>query len=333
MPKNTGSVSLSEITLASIFAESLLYGIFISLFISSSTILIGKFRGSTGRIIHQKLLFVSTLMFILGSIHVSADLRRVFEAFIKHRDSETDIEKYLAQVNTTVYLVKTFAVAFQTLVGDAFVLYRLSLVWSGDKRVVYPIATCLIASIGVVIGGLRAFFMASPNDPTFEKELQQWIVSFFSLTLFTNFVSTLLIASRIWWTRYQVRRIQIEINGRSLSPAAMVIVESGAIYSICLIILLALYLSGNYAQHIACDSVAQITGVVFSHVIVRVALGISSDAVTTSGSIMTTSPRDVEGRAGNNSHRQVATDGMIYALKPLNIEVTTVTDMHTDSRD
>ncbi|KAF8995240.1 hypothetical protein BDQ17DRAFT_1187017, partial [Cyathus striatus] len=207
--------------------------------------------------------------------HISADLRRVFDAFIAHRDSEESIEMYLIQVNTAIYLVKTVAYTSQTLVGDAFILYRLYLVWSGDKRVVYPILTCFIASIGVTIGGLRAFFLTSPNDPVFVKELQQWIGSFFSLTLFTNFTSTLLIAGRIWWTSYQTRR-QFQIEGQSLNSAAMVIIESGSIYSICLAILLVLYLSGNYAQYIALDTVAQIIGIVFSLVIVRVALGISS---------------------------------------------------------
>ncbi|KAF8986819.1 hypothetical protein BDQ17DRAFT_1315280 [Cyathus striatus] len=329
MPKTTGSVSLSEITLASIFAESLLYGIFISLFISSTTILFKKFRKSTGRIIHQRLLFVSTLMFILGTIHISADLCRIFDAFIAHRDAEGGIDKYLKQTNTTVYLVKSVAFALQTLVGDVFILYRLYLVWSGDKRVVYPISICVIASIGVAIGGLRASDLTSSNDPGFVTELQHWVGSFFSLTLCTNFTSTLLIAGRIWWNRHQTRRILVE--GRSLSPAAMAIIESGAIYSICLVILLALYLSGNYASYIVLDTVTQITGVVFSLVIVRVALGISSDAVTTGGGLTAYPPRDIEGGAGNSNHTQVATDGMIYSLKPLNIEVTTVTDICADS--
>ncbi|KAF8983976.1 hypothetical protein BDQ17DRAFT_1548884 [Cyathus striatus] len=322
MPKSTGSVSLSEITLASIFVESLLYGIFIVLFISSTTILLKKFGKITDRNVTRRLLFVSTLMFILGTIHISADLRRIFDAFITHKD---DTEQYLNQVNTTIYLVKSLAYAMQTLVGDAFILYRLYLVWNGDKRVVYPVSICFIASICVAVGSLRALRLNSPTVPVFVRSLQQWIACFFSLTLMTNFSSTILIASRIWWTRRQTR--QIQMGGRNLSPAAMVIIESGSIYSVCLVILLVLYISGNYATYIALDTAAQITGVVFSLVIVRVALGISSDAViSTRGGVVAYAPRDIEGRMGNDNHPQMARDNSIYSLKPLDIEVTTITD-------
>lgn len=43
-----------------------------------------------------------------------------------------------------------------------------------------------------------------------------------------------------------------------LAPAAIVIIESGAIYSACLILLLSLYLSGIYAQYILLDAVQQV---------------------------------------------------------------------------
>lgn len=44
----------------------------------------------------------------------------------------------------------------------------------------------------------------------------------------------------------------------TLGPAAVVIIESGAIYSFCLILLLSLYLSGSYAQYILLDAVTQV---------------------------------------------------------------------------
>ncbi|KAF8994661.1 hypothetical protein BDQ17DRAFT_1331027 [Cyathus striatus] len=192
--------------------------------------------------------------------HVGVDLRRILDGFITHRNSEGGPEKYLSQVNSVTYLVKSVVYSLQTLVGDAFILYRLYLVWNGDKRVVFPILVCFIA----------ALLNIAHSDPHL-------------------------------WTRYQARRIHVQ--GRSLSPAAVVIIESGAIYSICLVVLLALYLSGNYAQYIGVGRV-------------RVALGISSDVVSTRSSLLTFPPRDVEGGSNNE---QMATDGVIYSLKPLSV--------------
>lgn len=48
------------------------------------------------------------------------------------------------------------------------------------------------------------------------------------------------------------------VNGREVLPAAIVIIESGAIYSACLIILLSLYVSGSFAQYIVLDAVTQV---------------------------------------------------------------------------
>lgn len=44
-------------------------------------------------------------------------------------------------------------------------------------------------------------------------------------------------------------------RGASVVPAMVLIIESGAIYSACLVILLSLYLSGSFAQYIVLDSV------------------------------------------------------------------------------
>jgi len=217
-------------------------------------------------------------MFILATIHVGVDLRRMLIAFLYSSDTEGGPIGYLSQVNVPIYVLKSTAYATQTLVGDAFILYRLYFVWLGEKRVVIPISICFIASIGVGIGALQAFARAAPDEQVFISKLQNWIVSFFSLTLFTNFSCTTLIAGRIWWTH---RRAIGLVGGRSLVPAAVVIVESGAIYSACLVILLSLYLSGSFAQYIVLDAVTQVIGIVFSLVIVRVALGISSDNAIT----------------------------------------------------
>ncbi|KAF5311110.1 hypothetical protein D9619_007638 [Psilocybe cf. subviscida] len=64
-------------------------------------------------------------------------------------------------------------------------------------------------------------------------------------------------------------------NQCNLGPAAAIIIESGVVYSSCMIILIALYASGSYAQNIVLDALTQILGIVFSIIIVRVAVGAS----------------------------------------------------------
>ncbi|KAL5513641.1 hypothetical protein ACEPAH_4040 [Sanghuangporus vaninii] len=297
------AISLARVSVVSIFVECILYGFFTFMFAVSVYVLLK--RRSKTEVVNRPLLVVSVTMFVLATIHVGSDLQRVLDAFL----DSPDATKYLSMVNTALYTVKSTAYATQTLVGDGFMLYRLFLIWGGNRRVCFPILICFIASIGVAIGALQGFARASPNAPVFITELHDWIVSFFSLTLFTNFSCTLLIAARIIWVHR--RSSGALVGGTSVFPAAMIIIESGMIYSACLIILLSLYLSGSFAQYILLDGVTQVIGIVFSLIIVRVGLGLSTDAATyTSQGFMSTFAARPNADGRSNVHFSVrATDG------------------------
>ncbi|KAF8966876.1 hypothetical protein BDZ97DRAFT_1728649, partial [Flammula alnicola] len=271
------AIGLIAATLVSIFVECILYGLLVFLFIVSTVILVRRGRDQKSGL-NVPLLVVSVTMVFLSTIHISADLRRLLEAFLLHGTSPQDIFDYLSEVNTAVYGVRSTAYCAQTLVGDGFALYRLYVVWQRNKLVVLPFFIVFVASIGVGIGTLRGFAIASPNSPIFTSELGHWIISFFALTLFVNISATTLFAGRIWHVHRKVRGTTV--SGKTLLPAAVIIIESGAIYSFCLVLLLALYLTGSNVQFIILDAVSTdllLQAIVFSLVIVRVALGVSTN--------------------------------------------------------
>jgi len=297
-------------TLVSLFVESILYGLFILLFVLANSILLGKKKRAMG--INKPMVFASFIMFILSTVHIAIDMRRAMDAFLDGRS--------IAAVNTPSYVLKSTAYCMQTLVGDGFMLFRVYLVWNGDKRACLPILVCFIASIGTGIGAIQGFTRVKSSDPVFVSELHNWIVSFFSLTLFTNFSCTSLIAGRIWWIHRQVGRAA-EVSGRGLGPAIIIIIESGAIYSVCLILLLSLYLSGSYAQYVLLDGVVQVVGVVFSMVIVRVGLGISSDATTRTR----VTARPFKATAGTSGTTSTLGNVELGRLGVVNVSTTTET--------
>ncbi|KAF7341620.1 hypothetical protein MSAN_02059400 [Mycena sanguinolenta] len=261
--------NLQTATLVSLFVESILYGLFILLFVLSMSILLGKKK--QGMRINKPMVSASIIMFILSTVHLGIDLRRAMNTFLNG--------KSIAAVNTTSYILKSSVYYLQTITGDGFMLFRVYLVWNGDNRVCVPIFVCFLTSVATGIVTINEFAQVSSSDPVFVKP-HNWIVSFFSLTLFTNFSCTSLIAGRIWWINHKAGRAARIISGRKLGPTIIIIIESGAIYSACLIILLSLYVSGSYAQYIALDGVVQVVGVVFSLVIVRIGLGLTSEATT-----------------------------------------------------
>ncbi|KAF8991888.1 hypothetical protein BDQ17DRAFT_1313191 [Cyathus striatus] len=254
-------------------------------------------------------------MFILATIHIAAGVRRVIDGFIKNGNSgDAVLELYFSEVNTAAYLIKTVTYVLQTLVGDAFVLYRLYLVWNRNKAVMLPAFVCFVANMGVAIGAIQSFFRATPEDIKFIYQVQKWVISFISLTFSTNFISTMLISSRIWWSHR--RTIGMNVEGRSLGPAMVIIIESGVTYSACLVIMLTLYLVGHFSleANILQDVIINVIGIVFSLVIVRVALGISSETVATQRALHPLrSLREIEN--GITDHTPTASDTVVYSLR------------------
>jgi len=243
-------------------------GLFLSLYAISTVILL---KGRKRVKLNTPMLAVSFAMLVFATIHVGSDLQRVLDGFL---NPERPPSVYLPNVNDPLYLLKSTAYTAQTLLGDGFLLYRVYLVWQGNRFITGPLFLCFLSSTAVGIGTLHAFTQVTPTTAVFIVDLQHWILAFFVLTLTTNFTCTCLIAGRIWWVH---RTTQGRVGGPNLAAPMILVIESGAIYSICLIILIILYASGSFAQYIALDAVSQVVGIVFSLVIVRIGLGLTPD--------------------------------------------------------
>ncbi|PPQ80728.1 hypothetical protein CVT25_001848 [Psilocybe cyanescens] len=304
MAQHTGSIGIDTVTLVAIFVEAVLYGFLFVLSIASAVVLVRQSRLSKNPI-NKPMIVALVSMFILGTVvsvaaltHIAADLQRLLDAFVRHSTDQPGGSKgYLSRLNTPMYVLKSSAYGIQTIVGDAFItssslewrqtdyyspFYLLHRKYRYPEPMAYKIVHYihLVVQLGVGIAAVHGFALAAPDHPMFLNDLQHWAIAFFTLTLFINIISTTLIAFRIWWIHRKTKTI---VSGRSVLPAMVVIVESGAIYSACLIILLSLYLSGSFTQYIVPDA-----GIVFSLVILRVALGISSETRKTRTERMTT---------------------------------------------
>jgi len=111
-------------------------------------------------------------------------------------------------------------------------------------------------------------------------ELGHWALAFFSLTLTTNGLCTLLIAARIWrsmkiqkgidsWTNRRSKLVLFVVSsGLALVYMAMPhvsllqVIHSAAIYTIALATMIGTYVSKSNAQYIALDALPPIIGIV-----------------------------------------------------------------------
>jgi hypothetical protein len=272
------AIALEKAVLVSIFVESIFYGLFLFLFLLSASVIWSRHRESpSSRSINTKLFCVLLAMFIVASINLGASFARVLDAFLIGANPELTTQK-LSAIDTPIYLLRAILYGIQTLIGDVFILYRLHLVWNGNKFVFYPLLTGFLGSVVTALGSFTSaahshLSSSSTTLPILTFKQNGWVISFFVLTLLINGFATALIAGRIWWVPLRVTQIQGS-NG-NLGPTSIAIMESGAIYSISLVILMVLYVKHTYAQNIVLDSMTQIIGIAFSLVIVRVALGLA----------------------------------------------------------
>ncbi|KAJ7154137.1 hypothetical protein C8R46DRAFT_1118781 [Mycena filopes] len=162
-----------------------------------------------------------------------------------------------------ILLANSMLYAVNNIIADALVIYRCYVVWG------YNLYVVIIPIIMLIITSVFAFDLLLPLTP------------FFVLTLATNLLVTALTAGRIWWIyRQTAGHLVVKTAGPSDKRALAsieIIVESGAIYSLAVLMYLILGAipSTVVAQQPSVEMLSQVVGIVPTLIIVRVGLGLS----------------------------------------------------------
>ncbi|EPT04835.1 hypothetical protein FOMPIDRAFT_1094714, partial [Fomitopsis schrenkii] len=217
------------------------------------------------------MLWISILMFVVATIHIGVNYTRIIQAFIVHRNEPGGPAAFFNELSNFTQIFGSTLYIAQTVIGDSVVLLRCYLVWGSVWVIVVPFVL-LLGSTASGIGILYSFARVVPQADIFVTELQNWITAFFSLTLATNIICTSLVAFRIWWLN---RSIMAFLN-HSYYPIMFLVLESGAVYSATLTALLILYKTGSWFQYVLLDAISPIVGLVFSMIIIRIGLGITT---------------------------------------------------------
>ncbi|TFY69682.1 hypothetical protein EVJ58_g274 [Rhodofomes roseus] len=262
--------SAAESKLVSIFVQSVLYGNYMTLFFTTTKALL-RSRPS-GDPLRRNMLFVSFLMFGIATTHVATNFSRIIIAFINNADAPGGPAAFFNEMSNFTQMFGSTLYVAQTLLGDAMALYRSWLVWERKLWVIAFPFVLLLGSTATGVGILYSFDKVDPEASIFVIQLGHWITAFFSMTFATNAICTALVAYRIW----AVNRTYIFFRYRDLRPVMVLIVESGAWYSATLLVLLILYNVDSWFQYVVLDAVSSIVGIVFSIIMLRIAMGVSN---------------------------------------------------------
>ncbi|KAM5534184.1 hypothetical protein V8D89_008983 [Ganoderma adspersum] len=304
---------LPKALLVALFLESILFGIFTVLYAISIWILIYRRQYSHCSKLNKRLLGTGTVMFILAVVHIAFDIQRAMEGFITNGGTPTGTATFFQQLNHPLFVGKSAIYITQTLVGDAFVTYRLYVVYNRNAWIaVLPVALWVgtgISGYGVPIN----VALGGPSETIFSKHLVPWITSFFALSLTTNVLATILLSGRIMWSNHKVKQYHLGERWSVLET----IVQSAALYSAALISLLATYVAGSNAQYVCLDALQPIIGITFTLIIIRVGLG-----ETASEHSNLKAHRVPVDAAGAPPLGSLQSHGQPYALRPLAVNVS-----------
>jgi len=259
-----------ESKLVSIFIQTLLYGAYVVLFIITYWVLL--YRRPHGRPVLKSMLLISIVMFVLATMHIGVNYTRIYKAFIILRNEPGGPAAFFNELSEFTQIFGSTIYVAQTLVGDSVVLLRCYIVWGRRFSIIAFPLLLLMGSTATGVGILFSFARVVPEAEIFVVQLSQWIVSFFSMTLATNIICTALVGFRIWF----VNRQNMVLFGHSMRPVLLLVIESGAVYSATLLTLLILYKTDSWFQYVLLDAVSPIVGLVFSMIIIRIGLGITS---------------------------------------------------------
>jgi len=265
-------IPLPQAELIATILEGTLYGF--SLLMYGATVWVLLSGWSTHRI--NRIMFVVACLFLwCSTVHLIIDIIRIIEALILYRDTYPGgPTAFLSNVSQWTFVSKNYVYAIQTIIADSVILYRCYMVWHSKLIMIVPI----ILWCGAGAAGIGAAVQAS-QVAVFNQTLINWIMAFYATTFVTNMLTTVLLASRIWY----IDRKAAQLRGHRTSQVRQIlhiVIDSGVLYNVTLVVLWICFSVKSSGQFVVLDMIMPIISITFYMVIIRVGLAIRSNRAT-----------------------------------------------------
>lgn len=266
------SLSLAECQLVAVFMTSVAYGIYLVTLGMCLQTLFWPQSAERRVKMNRPLAVAMVLMAIFATLEAAFTLRFAMDGFI-YKNGPGGPEAVFRNVSAWVNVMKTTDVQVMTFIGDGILIYRCFVIYARSRLVIiFPI----ILWIGNgVCGGLQIWSTVVAPENTGQAVLGAYVTAFFVITVSTNILVTGLIVLRIWRVDKASPRSFVTYGRPTLQHVAIVLVESGLLYTTTVIVALAVHLSGNNAITPMADIMVEIIGISFNLIIIRVNRGIA----------------------------------------------------------
>ncbi|KAH8079073.1 hypothetical protein BXZ70DRAFT_652915 [Cristinia sonorae] len=259
-------LQLSQAGIISTAVEGMLYGVAVLMFLLTMFIFL---RDRRRRPLNYGMVAAACSLIILATMEFAVNIVRVVKGCINDGPNyPTGIEGWFSDVSEQTFVMKSGLYNTQTLILDAVVIYRAYTVWQ-KWWVVVPPCLAWLGLLGCTIVMNHVFVTASSDiaNDIFSKKTGLWITITYAETLATNLMATSLLAYRIWTVNR--RSSSYSPAGNRLIPMLIVVLESGAIYSMTITAALVTFLVNSPGNYVILDLISPVISIVFNLIIVR----------------------------------------------------------------
>ncbi|KAJ3524129.1 hypothetical protein NM688_g8614 [Phlebia brevispora] len=126
--------------------QALVYGFFLCIFCGSLYVNLSLRKNQDT---HSRVMFYTiVLMFVLATLHVSANCHRMIEAYVINRDAPGGPVVWMGMLSRWSYVFKDTLFVSMEILGDAAAIYRTFVIWGRDWRPIAIPCALFIVSTG-----------------------------------------------------------------------------------------------------------------------------------------------------------------------------------------
>ncbi|PFH53310.1 hypothetical protein AMATHDRAFT_171785 [Amanita thiersii Skay4041] len=311
-------IPVATAELVGTFLEMLGYGVYLVIYPQA---ILALRRKKLEKSLMIYLYATMVISFCLITLHLVVDLIRAFIAFTSHMSEKDFPEKFYANVNTRLNLMKNSTVVCTTLISDTLLLYRTLIVWGRNYWVLVVPVMLYFLDIAMSIWFTWSITEAEPGNSVLISSALDRSKYFFAATLAVNLLCTVLIAYRIWHIQRAVTGYRL--GQRRAQNALYIVLESAAIYTIVLVCLIGTACADSSTVFFFLNSLPPIIGAVFIFVILRSSSDIKRFNTTTINSSSNSAFRRDTSRVPTNE---------MFNMKPVDpgVRVHLETFVHQD---
>ncbi|KAH6885107.1 hypothetical protein BKA70DRAFT_1338231 [Coprinopsis sp. MPI-PUGE-AT-0042] len=298
---------LKVIYLVGTWMEALLYGLYLCLFIGALVI----FARKEVRKPFASKVFIggNILMFLVISFHDVLGVYRLVMGFAYQMDGREPL-LYLNDLGNWTALTSPFLLFIIIWIGDALGIYRCFLIWQRNRVVIALPSLLYIVTVGLQVNNLCWVARQSTVVNVSSRRYPPLRVTF-PLYFTQNVLTTGLILFRIWSGHRRLKNAGIvSLNTPSLVRLMRAIVESAAIYTAVMLVMLVLRVLDHPVWYVSHLVLYPTTGIMFVLMAIRVHV-VQEEAKRTAPSpsllpswIFGNQEQAVQGTSTNRNHQE-----------------------------